>query len=123
MKMTAMRVFLSVLFLALCLQISAQTHKVWLDADTGNQTDDVYAIARLLADPSVEVVGLSSAHFNNADLALVESYLHPEMSKIKQVITPPENTSRKVKIFSEIDAKAMTADFWKSMNSSFAKKL
>jgi inosine-uridine nucleoside N-ribohydrolase len=47
---------------------------VWLDADTGNETDDVYAIARLLADPSVEVVGLSSAHFNNADLVAFEKW-------------------------------------------------
>jgi purine nucleosidase len=41
----------------------AQKQKVWLDSDTGNEMDDLYAIVRLLKDPSVEVEGLSSAHF------------------------------------------------------------
>ncbi len=52
----------------------AQNQKVWLDADTGNETDDIYAIIRLLADPTVTVVGLSSAHFNNADLVAFEKW-------------------------------------------------
>ena len=46
----------------------AQKPKIWIDADTGNEMDDVYAIARLLADTSIDVIGLSAAHFNNADL-------------------------------------------------------
>jgi len=36
--------------------------------------DDLYAIVRLLKDPSVEVVGLSSAHFNNPDLLVFEKW-------------------------------------------------
>lgn len=52
----------------------AQRQKVWVDADTGNETDDIYALARLLADPSIEVVGVSSAHFNNADLVAFEKW-------------------------------------------------
>lgn len=48
--------------------------KVWIDADTGNEMDDVYAIIRMLAEPSIEVVGLSSAHFNNADLVVFERW-------------------------------------------------
>ena len=51
-----------------------QIRNVWLDADTGNETDDVYAIVRLLAEPSVNVVGLSSAHFNNADLVAFDKW-------------------------------------------------
>lgn len=55
---------LTVLFSA-----TAQKQKVWLDADTGNEMDDVFAIIRLLwAADEVDIVGLSSAHFNNADL-------------------------------------------------------
>lgn len=48
--------------------------KVWLDADTGNEMDDVYALAHALRAPGIEVVGLSSAHFNNADLVAFERW-------------------------------------------------
>ncbi|MFD2934739.1 nucleoside hydrolase [Spirosoma flavum] len=66
--------FFSLLLMLCCTTGFAQKQKVWLDADTGNETDDVYAIIRLLAEPSVEVVGLSSAHFNNADLVAFEKW-------------------------------------------------
>jgi purine nucleosidase len=52
----------------------SQKQKVWLDSDTGNEMDDLYAIVRLLKDPSVDVVGLSSAHFNNPDLLVFEKW-------------------------------------------------
>jgi inosine-uridine nucleoside N-ribohydrolase len=48
--------------------------KVWLDADTGNEMDDLYAIARLVKEQSIDLVGLSSAHFNNADLLVFEKW-------------------------------------------------
>jgi hypothetical protein len=41
--------------------IFAQKQQVWLDADTGNEMDDLYAIVRLVKDSTVELVGLSSA--------------------------------------------------------------
>ncbi len=47
---------------------------IWIDADTGNEMDDLYAIFRLLIEPVVAVVGLSSAHFNNADLVAFERW-------------------------------------------------
>ncbi|WP_375444753.1 nucleoside hydrolase [uncultured Fibrella sp.] len=65
---------LSLLFLLFSVTAVAQPQKVWLDADTGNETDDVYAIIRLLAEPAVTVVGLSSAHFNNADLVAFDKW-------------------------------------------------
>jgi purine nucleosidase len=53
----------------------AQKQKVWLDADTGNEMDDVYAIVRLLwAADRLDITGLSSAHFNNADLLAFEKW-------------------------------------------------
>ncbi|TAG52799.1 MAG: nucleoside hydrolase, partial [Cytophagales bacterium] len=52
----------------------AQKQKVWLDADTGNEMDDLYAIVRLVKEPSIDLVGLSSAHFNNADLLVFEKW-------------------------------------------------
>jgi purine nucleosidase len=67
----------TLVILALCwlsLPAFAQKQKVWLDADTGNEMDDLYAIVRLVKEPSVELVGLSSAHFNNPDLLVFKKW-------------------------------------------------
>lgn len=65
-----------ILFLTLItFNLLAQKQKVWLDTDTGNEMDDVYAIIRLLwAKDQVDIMGLSSAHFNNADLLTFEKW-------------------------------------------------
>lgn len=52
----------------------AQKQKVWLDADTGNEMDDLYAIVRLVKAPSIELMGLSSAHYNNPDLLVFKKW-------------------------------------------------
>lgn len=65
---------ISILFFLSAADCFAQKQKVWVDADTGNETDDIYAIARLLAEPAIDVVGVSSAHFNNADLVAFEKW-------------------------------------------------
>lgn len=62
------------LFLIFSPCLFAQTGKVWLDADTGNEMDDLYAIARVLKDDQIELIGLSSAHFNNPDLLVFEKW-------------------------------------------------
>lgn len=54
--------------------LMAQKQNVWIDADTGNEVDDIYAIIRLLNEPRVKVVGLSSAHFNNPDLLTFDKW-------------------------------------------------
>lgn len=54
--------------LLLCLGAPAQT-RLWIDADTANEIDDLYAIARLLAAPEVEIVALSSAHWSRSPAA------------------------------------------------------
>lgn len=69
------KLFLIFLLLASFVSCFAQKRKVWIDADTGNEMDDLYAIARILMDTSVEVVGISSAHFNNVEL-LTEKKWH-----------------------------------------------
>jgi purine nucleosidase len=38
----------------------AQKQKVWLDSDTGNEMDDLYAIVRLLKDPSQSMMKVIS---------------------------------------------------------------
>ncbi|MEQ9442452.1 MAG: nucleoside hydrolase [Cyclobacteriaceae bacterium] len=55
------------LCLLLWFQAPAQTQIV-LDADTGNEMDDLYAIVGAILSDSVEVTSLSSAHFNNTQL-------------------------------------------------------
>ena len=40
----------------------------WLDADTANELDDLYAIAQTIADPHIRLDGLSSSHFNNTEI-------------------------------------------------------
>lgn len=75
----------NLLLLFCCASVFAQKQKVWLDADTGNETDDVFAIVRLLAEPSVDVVGLSSAHFNNADLVAFDKWNQYPTKDIKTV--------------------------------------
>ena len=77
-------------FIFTCLlaffSLSANSQQaVWLDADTGNEVDDVYAILRLLEDKSVAVVGISSAHFNNPDLLVFEKWNQYETTGISSI--------------------------------------
>jgi inosine-uridine nucleoside N-ribohydrolase len=53
------------------------------------------------------------------DLALVEAVIHPEMAREVEVPTPPENTPRKVWVFTSIDAAAMKADFFAAVDRYF----
>ena len=69
------KIFLTFFAIVFFLSCFAQKRKVWIDADTGNEMDDLYAIARILMDTSVEVAGISSAHFNNVEL-LTEKKWH-----------------------------------------------
>jgi purine nucleosidase len=57
-----------------------QKNKIILDADTGNEMDDLYAIVSALFDSKAEILALNSAHFNNVDL-LVDSFWHVAPTK------------------------------------------
>lgn len=50
------------------LSCQAQRVKLIIDADTGNEMDDMYAITRAFDSEDVELLGLISAHFNNPQL-------------------------------------------------------
>ena len=82
-------VFFKILVLSISLTWVANTHAqkqpVWIDADSGNETDNIYAIARLLAASSINVVGVSSAHFNNADLIAFEKWNQYSTKEINTV--------------------------------------
>lgn len=63
---------LTLLFWSVTILLNSQT--VWLDADTGNEMDDLYAIVRLVKEPGIIIAGISSAHFNNPDLLVFEKW-------------------------------------------------
>jgi purine nucleosidase len=50
------------------LPAAAQT-RVWLDADTANEIDDLYALTRALTAPGLTVVGLASAQWKHSPVA------------------------------------------------------
>jgi purine nucleosidase len=68
------KLLLILVFFSMISSSFGQTQKVWLDADTGNEMDDLYAIVRLVKEPSIELLGLSSAHFNNPDLLVFDKW-------------------------------------------------
>lgn len=76
-------VCLAAILLAGCCY--AQKRIVWLDSDTANEMDDLYAITYLLKDAGVNVVGLSSAHFNNADMLVGEKWHYYPTKNINTV--------------------------------------
>jgi inosine-uridine nucleoside N-ribohydrolase len=43
-----------------------QQNQVIVDADTGNEVDDLYALVRILLEPSVEVTALNAAHWQTS---------------------------------------------------------
>lgn len=46
------------------------------------------------------------------DVALIEAIIHPEFAEVEKVLTPPENTQRKINMYTDIDASKMRDDFW-----------
>lgn len=61
--------------LILSFSLIAQPIPVIVDADTGNEMDDLYAIVYAVLHEDFEVLGISSAHFNNPQL-LTDSLWH-----------------------------------------------
>ena len=51
------------------------------------------------------------------DLALVEAVLHPEWASVDTFPAPPENGGRPIRVFTDIDAATMEADFWQSLGA------
>ncbi len=72
-----MKKYSLILFIILILfSIScAQKPDVIIDADTGNEMDDLYAIVRAVIEDDINVLAVTSAHFNNPQL-LTDSLWH-----------------------------------------------
>ena len=54
---------------------SSDQIKMIIDADTANEVDDLYALARAIVAPSIDIVGITSAQFHNSPLASDSSVL------------------------------------------------
>ena len=67
-----MKPIIVVLLFCLIHGLSGQT-KVILDADTGNEVDDPYAIARALLEPSWDILALNAAHWQTSHWAIDQS--------------------------------------------------
>lgn len=66
--------YLFVFFLFLIvLPCNAQKRQVVIDADTGNEVDDLYALVRILLEPSVEVTALTAAHWQTSHWSIENS--------------------------------------------------
>jgi len=50
----------------------------------------------------------------SSSLALAEAFLSPDMSTQKQLIAPPENSQRKIYVYTRIDGDRMKKNFWKA---------
>lgn len=61
------------ILLLIFLHLHSFSQKIIIDTDTGNEMDDLYAIAYLLGKVDTDLIALTAAHFNNADL-LTEKY-------------------------------------------------
>ena len=116
------KIFLSFLALSFFVSCFAQKRKVWIDADTGNEMDDLYAITPILMDTSVEVAGISSAHFKNAEL-LTEKMWHIYPTKnINTVMISQGLNERlldylnKMNIPHPVGASKMVGHAWGEMN-------
>lgn len=81
----------------------AQKQKVWLDADTGNEMDDLYAIVRLVKEPSIDLVGLSSTHFNNADLLVFEKWNGYNAKGLNTVVESQQLNEQILKALNRLD--------------------
>lgn len=83
--MIKLKNFLILVLLQIFISSAFAQQKVWLDADTGNEMDDLYAIAQLVKSDKIDLIGLSSAHFNNSDLNVFEKWNAYETETLKPV--------------------------------------
>ncbi len=61
-------IFLLLLLPGPAVLLHAQNQKYILDADTGNEMDDLYAVAYMLGMDNGNLISINAAHFNNVDL-------------------------------------------------------
>nr|WP_299339171.1 nucleoside hydrolase [Allomuricauda sp.] len=65
--------FVLVLFSAMSLLNGQKSQTIIVDADTGNEVDDFYALARVFMEPSVDVLALNAAHWQTSHWTIPNS--------------------------------------------------
>lgn len=93
-----MKLKTNLLFVALFLCAtftSAQSRKVILDADTGNEVDDLYAIVRALIEPSWDVIALNATQWQASHWTVEKSM--EESYRLNQLLLGELNKSGLVK--------------------------
>jgi hypothetical protein len=100
-----------------------QGRPVFLDCDTANEVDDLFAIVRALKVPGWDIKGLASTQWQHHhspdaeeriiwDLAMVQALMNPAWATERKVKTPPENRPRQIWVYTDIDEASMVADWW-----------
>ena len=56
------------------------------------------------------------------DVAMIESLIDASFGTKSEFMTPPENTPRRIDIYTKIDASAMEADYWEMLDGALPKK-
>lgn len=65
--------FLFQAFMIFGLYQGAAQKNIIVDADTGNEVDDFYALARVLLEPSVNILALNAAHWQTSHWSIAKS--------------------------------------------------
>lgn len=61
------------LILLVAFSAIAQKRQIIVDADTGNEVDDLYALVRILLEPTLEVTALNAAHWQTSHWAIPQT--------------------------------------------------
>ena len=94
-------IFLLIIFSS--INTFAQKQKVWFDTDMGNEMDDIFALTRLLVEADkYDIVGVSSAHFNNADLLVFDKWNQYPTKGINTVKISQEENEKLLKKLSNL---------------------
>lgn len=65
------RLFFLISTLICC--VSSGQRQIIVDADTGNEVDDLYALVRILLEPTIEVTSLNAAHWQTSHWTIENS--------------------------------------------------
>lgn len=82
------------LLVTIGIALSAQTKSIILDADTGNEVDDLYAIVRALIEPTWDVTTLNAAQWQSSQWA--SEFTMEESHRLNQVLVGYLQMEKKV---------------------------
>lgn len=71
-KPTSLFVLFQCVLILHVFQVEAQK-SIIVDADTGNEVDDIFALARILLEPTVKVTSLNAAHWQTSHWSIAKS--------------------------------------------------